>query len=190
MIARDLRERCSNHFTYGDLIECGETLHRYRREGLALDNVPQNDRTWEALTAMATAILDPVHERFGAVVITYGFAGSTLTRHIAGKIAPSLDQHAGMEVNRRGTSICARGGQSCDFHVPGVSSIEVARWVHENLPFDRLYLYGPDRPFHVSYAPERSEKVYAMLRHTSRVVPKEIRPPAWDTVTDLFNAPP
>jgi len=39
---------------------------------------------------------------------------------------------------------------------------EVANWIVENLPFDRLYLYGRNRPIHVSYGPENSRLAYRM----------------------------
>jgi hypothetical protein len=44
---------------------------------------------------------------------------------------------------------------------------EVAEWIIENLPFDRLYYYGPSRPIHVSFGPQRSALAYEM-RETSR----------------------
>ena len=38
----------------------------------------------------------------------------------------------------------------------------VANWIIANLPFDRLYFYGRDRPIHVSYGPEQSRVAYRM----------------------------
>jgi hypothetical protein len=32
-----------------------------------------------------------------------------------------------------------------------------------NLPFDRLYFYGDDRPLHLSYGPENARAAFAML---------------------------
>jgi len=184
---RDLREPCSQHFTFGDFIECGETWQAFHGEGRSLDNVPVDAATWEAIAALATTILDPVYDRFGAVSITYGLATSTLTRNIPGKIAPALDQHAGMERNRHGALICGRGGQACDFSVPGVSSLDVAQWIHETLPFDRLYLYGASRPLHVSHGPQGSKKVYAMIRRATRTVSREVRSHEWAILGDLLT---
>lgn len=39
---------------------------------------------------------------------------------------------------------------------------EVARWIMENLPFDRLYFYGSGRPIHVSYAELHQGLAYEM----------------------------
>ena len=40
-----------------------------------------------------------------------------------------------------------------DFIVDDEDMLDVARWVVANTPFDRLYVYGPDLPIHVSYGP-------------------------------------
>jgi len=46
--------------------------------------------------------------------------------------------------------------------VPGHSSEDVANWVIETLPFDRIYLYGGDKPFHLSWSPEPIGQVIRM----------------------------
>jgi len=43
--------------------------------------------------------------------------------------------------------------------------LEVAQWIVENTPFDRLYFYGDDLPIHVSIGAERS-KAIAVMRLT------------------------
>ena len=48
----------------------------------------------------------------------------------------------------------ARTFMAADLTVRGVSSFVVASWVIEHTPFDRLYFYGANRPFHVSVGPE------------------------------------
>ena len=40
---------------------------------------------------------------------------------------------------------------------------EVADWIIANLPFDRLYFYGADRPIHVSYGPQNSRAAFEMV---------------------------
>ena len=40
---------------------------------------------------------------------------------------------------------------------------EVARWIIANLPFDRLYYYGPSKPVHISYGPENTRAAYRMV---------------------------
>lgn len=186
----DLRDRCARYFTWGDVIECGETWARLRDTPDAVANLPRRDETWAGIAKLAQEILDPLHERFGRVELTYGFASPTLTRHIARGIAPSLDQHAGEELTAAGRRVCARGGQSCDLRVPGVSALEVGRWIRDNLPFDRLYLYGPTRSLHVSHGPEGSRRVYAMIRHAQRTVPRAVTDGDWATLAQRFDPAP
>lgn len=123
---------------------------------------------------LAETVVDPVWARFGAVALSYGFASPALTRHVKGRIAPSLDQHAGVERNAKGARVCDRGGQACDFCVEGVSSLVVAAFLRETADFDRMYLYGPERPVHVSVGPASSRKVYAMVSGGRSLVPREV----------------
>ncbi|MFT3821693.1 MAG: DNA phosphorothioation-associated putative methyltransferase [Rubrivivax sp.] len=154
----DIDARCGERFSYRDLVQCGETQHR-----LGLSNLPLNPESYNALYDLATNLLDPVVEYFGAIRLTYGFASASLTRAIAGRIAPKLDQHACHERDARGRLICDRLGAACDFIVDDEDMLEVADWVIEHLPFDRLYIYGPDRPLHVSYGPQASRMAYIMI---------------------------
>ncbi len=102
---------------------------------------------------MQRDLLAPLEERFGVVTLTYGFAGPELVKAIKKRaaeggwlpnISPAGDQHAGHELNTHGKPTCKRGGIAVDLRVPGVSSEEVAAYVTENLPFDRIYLYSPE----------------------------------------------
>lgn len=141
----------------------------------AVDNRPLQEATWDGLRRIATEVLDPVIDRFGAIRLTYGFASAALTRQVSGRIAPPLDQHAGSELNGRGHPICPRLGQAVDFDVAGVGSLELARWLILNTPFDRLYFYGDDRPVHVSVGPAESRAIVMMLAGPSgRRVPRTV----------------
>lgn len=154
-----------------------------------MPDLPALDATWEGIARLAEAVLDPLHERFGRVEITYGFAGPSLTRHIRSSIAPALDQHAGSELSPRGVVLCKRGGQACDLRVPGVSAFEVARWLRGNLPFDRMYLYGEGRALHVSFGPTKGGLTYAMVRGARRVVPRALRDDGdWGGLETTFAA--
>ncbi|WP_422491076.1 hypothetical protein [Endozoicomonas sp. ALE010] len=150
-----LNQPCSKHFTYRQLIECGETW-----QSSSIDNLPLADESWQALADLATHILDPIYEQFGALEITYGFCSPTLAtarkklakeQGVLPSIYPTLDQHSCFEKNKKGDTICSRGGAACDFHVPDTSSLEVTTWIVKQLPFDRLYFYGHNQPIHVSY---------------------------------------
>lgn len=153
----DLDQRCGENFTFRDFIECGETQKR-----LSVRNVPLNPHTYNALFDLAVLVLDPLVEYFGAIKLTYGFCSSELGRHIHRRVAPELDQHAALEVNRLGRPICERGGAACDFLVEHEDMREVADWVIAHTPFDRLYFYGSDRPLHVSYSSAGSRLAFKM----------------------------
>lgn len=173
MSAVDLDEPCSRHFRYRDFIECGETWQRLATSGL-IDNVPRNPATLRSMRELA-AMLDQVVDEFGVIRLTYGFASSDLTRHIRKGIAPRLDQHAGSEPRRDGLSVCARGGLAVDFFIEGMRTSVVARWLAQHVAFDRLYMYGDDRPFHVSTAARPSGRVYRLRDVGGRRVPERIR---------------
>jgi DNA phosphorothioation-associated putative methyltransferase len=153
----ELDEPCGRHFKYRDLIECGET---WQRTGMV--NLPRNPETYNALHALATSVIDPLIDYFGMIRLTYGFCSPELAKAIPARIAPKLDQHAAHEHNRFGQHICGRLGAAVDFVVEDEDMVEVAKWIAENLLFDRLYLYGPDRPIHISYGPEMLQQVTIM----------------------------
>ena len=167
-----LDQRCGLHFCYRDFVACGETQHQ-----LGVLNLPLRPETYNALHALATRVLDPVIEYFGGIRLTYGFSCAGLASKIPGRIAPKLDQHAGCELSRSGALICSRAGAACDFLVEDENMREVAEWVLSNVPFDRLYFYGDDRPIHVSYGPQNSGEAYVMVRSQGgALIPRRFRP--------------
>jgi len=171
-----LSEACSLKFCYRDLIACGETWNRLFPDGAvaSAEYFPARLETWAALSSIATHILDPLVAEFGAVTLTYGFAGPALTRHIQARIAPQLDQHASFELNRRGVPVCARGGAAVDLFVAGVSATKIVNAL-QRLPFDRIYFYGDDRPVHISWSATPSQQMTAMvLNANGRRVPRRL----------------
>ena len=164
----DLDQACGANFTFRSFIECGETQHR-----LGLKNLPLNPATYNALYDLATKIIDPVIDYFGGIRLTYGFCSPELGRHITKRVAPKLDQHAACEAGPRKGPVCDRLGASCDFIVEDENMYEVSDWIIANLPFDRLYFYGADRPIHISYGPQNSRAAYQMVVTASgAMVPK------------------
>lgn len=172
----ELDQPCGRRLRFRDLIECGSTFtghaERYSAglERAPIPNLPLRAETWEALRALAAEIIDPVEAEFGPVRLTYGFCSPTLERAIrrrakregrSPRICPRLDQHAGHEV-RGDKRICERDGVAVDFEVSGTSSAVIARWIGEHIRADRLYLYGEDRPLHVSWAPAPAGLAYRM----------------------------
>ena len=163
---------CSENFNFEDFISCSETF-----QNVSLKNVPYRKVTYEFIRQLANDILEPCLSEFGNLKLTYGFCGKDLSRAIKkgnGGIPPPLDQHAGMELNASGDLICRRGGMAADFHCLPVSSLQVAKFVVGNLPFDRLYFYGKNRPIHVSVNADSSSQIVMMKKMTTRVVPQRI----------------
>jgi hypothetical protein len=166
--------QCGANFTFRDIIEAGETWHRVR-----VDNMPRQPGTIDAMRTLAELVLDPVTAKFGPLRITYGFASLSLTRLVDGRIDPSRDQHAGHELRSDGTFICPRLGQAVDIRVEGSSSGRVTSWIAANLPFDRIYFYGNERPLHVSVGPQNTRALISMLPGPSgRRIPA-VRDRAW-----------
>lgn len=130
-----------------------------------------SEESKKSLEDLSRNILLPINNQFGFLKITYGFTSPALVRLIrkdsAKGTSPNLDQHASCEQNNRGNEICSRVGAACDFIVPNkqMEMYEVARWIIKNLPFDRMYLYGKDRPIHISYGPEN--KRFVQMMHES-----------------------
>lgn len=167
----DIEEKCSKHFSYSDLIKCGETFQR----DPTINNIPQSNETFEAIASLCQNILDPIQERFGEVILTYGFASNNLTKKINKNIYPKLDQHSGYEKNSKGVHICKRLGLACDFYIEKIDMNIIAKFIIENLPFDRLYFYESDRPIHVSIGPENKKLIVKMTKYNNRKVPKVVK---------------
>lgn len=162
-----LDEPCGRHLAFRDFIQCGET-----QATTGLPNIPEQVETYNALTRLVTLVLDPVIDYFGEILLTYGFCSRELAKHVPGRNAPNLDQHAGHELNTRGKPICPRLGAAVDFIVSDESMLEVAQWIVQHTPFDRLYFYGDSRPLHVSYGPENKREVVVMKNNDGgRLVP-------------------
>jgi DNA phosphorothioation-associated putative methyltransferase len=165
-----LDEACSERFTFRDLIECGDTWRKTK-----IDNSPKAPESYNALADLARYILDPVVDYFGGIKLTYGFCSTALGKSIVKGVASALDQHAAFERKRTGKLVCNRGGASVDFIVEDENMAEVADWISNNLPFDRLYFYGKDRPIHISYGPEHKRDFIVVREHAGRRVPSAPR---------------
>ena len=165
-----LDELCGQFLTFRQLIECGETQAKTQ-----LPNLPKQVDSYNALHDIAKHILDPVIDYFGMFQLSYGFCSVELEKEISGRIDRTRDQHAAHELNRLKKPICKRLGSAVDFYIEDEDMLEVAQWIVENTPFDRLYFYGADKPIHVSYGPEHSRAVVLMLQGDSkRLVPRNI----------------
>lgn len=171
-MAKPVEAFCSENFKFEDFMSCSETF-----QNTPVANAPCLPATYKFIRQLANDILEPCLLEFGNLKLTYGFCGKYLSRAIKkanGGIHPPLDQHAGMELNALGNLICARGGMAADFHCFPVSSLQVAKFVVETLPFDRLYFYGDDRPIHVSVNAPPSTQIVIMKKINTRVVPRRM----------------
>lgn len=164
-----LDEPCGTHFTFRDFAECGETWRAAQ-----IPNVPQAPDSYNALCDLCVLVVDPVIEYFGAIELTYGFASTALTKCISHGIAPELDQHAAHERSKRGKYVCERGGAAVDFLVRDEDMVEVARWIASNCAYDRIYVYGSDRPIHVSVGPQNSRSIVRVEERDGRRVPRVV----------------
>lgn len=166
----NINKYCSKFFKYSDLINCGETFNN----NMYIDNLPKSQETFGAISELCKFILDPIHDKYGKVVLTYGFASQNLTKIIKKNIYPKLDQHSGYEKNQKGEYICKRLGLACDFYMQKTKMDKVTRYIINNLPFDRLYYYRDDRPIHVSYGPDHKRQLIKMMPYKDRKIPKII----------------
>lgn len=109
---------------------------------LRLDNTPPAGAIAN-LTALCNNVLEPLRAHYGRpIVISSGFRAPAVNRAIGGS---PTSQHC--------------KGEAADLEIPGVSNVDVARWIAANLAFDQLILefYTPGQPssgwVHVSYRP-------------------------------------
>jgi DNA phosphorothioation-associated putative methyltransferase len=165
----ELDNHCGRYLTYRQLIECGET-----QKASSLTNCPKQPDSYTALYDLAIYILDPVIDYFGMIGLTYGFCSHELGKLIKKRVAPKLDQHAAHELNTKKNLICPRLGAAIDFIVEDENMREVADWVADNTPFDRLYFYGENCPIHVSYGPEQKrEYIDLVMNEKGRQIPRK-----------------
>lgn len=156
--APDLDALCGRYLRFKDFFYCGETQSREQ-----LPNLPKEMATYRAYYLLARQVLDPLIDYYGSIKLTYGFCGDKLRPLIKKRASHDRDQHASFEKKRGGELVCSRGGAACDFIVEDEDMLEVAQWLVENTPIDRMYFYGPDRPLHVSYKTTPDREFYEML---------------------------
>ncbi len=167
----NLDQLCGANLTYRQLIECGAT-----QAATGIANVPKEADTFTALHDLATKVLDPVIDYFGMIKLTYGFCSSDLAKKISRGTAPALDQHAAHEKKRNGQFICERLGAACDLLVEDEDMLQVAEWIFENTPCDRIYFYEKNRPIHVSWSCDPAGQLVHMVQITeSKRMPKLLR---------------
>lgn len=131
----------SKNFTLAELCKSGSALR------CGIDNSPNSDQM-ENLRSVCQSILQPVRDHYKiAFVPSSGFRCLDLNALIRSK---PTSQHV--------------KGEAVDFEVPGVSNLELAKWVRDNLEFDQLILefWKPDDLHagwvHCSFKPEGNRR--------------------------------
>jgi zinc D-Ala-D-Ala carboxypeptidase len=107
----------SDHFSLMEMTK-SQTAER-----LGIDNTPSDEITG-LLEGMCASVLEPIRAHFGVPFSpSSGYRSEALNKAIGG--SPTSAHCAGLAV---------------DIEVPGVSNIDLARWVQNNLVFDQLIL--------------------------------------------------
>jgi zinc D-Ala-D-Ala carboxypeptidase len=126
--------RLSKHFTLSEFTKSQTATRRRIRNHPSPADI-------KAIKLLCEKVLEPVREHFGKpVVISSGYRSPALNRAVGGA---ARSQHA--------------KGEAADFEIPGVSNVEVCRWMEKNLNYDQLILefYTPGIAnsgwVHVSY---------------------------------------
>lgn len=108
--------RLSKNFTLAEMLK-SQTAERK-----GIDNTP-GEQDIQHLLALAQEVLQPVRDHFGQVTVNSGFRCTELNRALGSK---DSSQH--------------RVGQAADIEVAGISNMELAEWIRDNLEFDQLIL--------------------------------------------------
>ena len=118
----DTNQRLSDHFSLAEFLKSDTATRR------GIRNICNEGQLAE-LQALCRNVLEPIRQHFGRPMrTTSGFRSVPLCLAVG---SSDKSQHA--------------RGQAWDGEIPGVSNLEVARWVADSdLPFDQLILEGYD----------------------------------------------
>jgi hypothetical protein len=126
----------SPHFTLEELVHSDFALRHQ------IDNATSDPRIFEALKSLAANVLEPIRAHYGtAFSPTSGYRCPELNQAIHGA---SDSQHM--------------RGQAADVVLPGMTRLDLAKWIEQTLDFDQLILeyYTAGQPnsgwVHCSYA--------------------------------------
>lgn len=135
--------KLSTHFTLAEMTVSQTAARR------GLDNTPGADAI-AALKLLCDRALEPIRAHFDRpVIVTSGYRAPKVNKAIGGAAS---SQHC--------------KGQAADFTVPGVSNIDLARWIHRNLQYDQLIAeYGETGWVHVSYVDGRLRNMELTAKH-------------------------
>ncbi|MDZ7588227.1 MAG: D-Ala-D-Ala carboxypeptidase family metallohydrolase [Parasphingorhabdus sp.] len=138
----------SPHFTLKELT-ISETAQR-----LGIDNTPGASEV-AALRRLCEKVLERVRTHYARpVIVTSGFRSVALNQRIGGSAS---SQHC--------------RGEAADFTVPGISNIELCRWIERHLNYDQLiYEYGESGWVHCSYREPYRNMELSAVRDNGRTI--------------------
>lgn len=145
-IAND--ERLSANFSLGEMIRSETAARR------GIRNTP-GPAEIASLRLLCEQVLQPVRDHYDLpVIVTSGYRSPRLNTAIGGS---ATSQHC--------------KGEAADFTVPGMSNIEVCRWIERNLDYDQLiYEFGEQGWVHCSYSAHRMRNMeLSAVRRGGRV---------------------
>jgi len=132
--------KLSANFSLAELTKSQTALRK------GIDNTPDQSAI-DNMEKLCTAILQPVRDHF-----SIPFTPSS------GYRSPELCIAVGSTIKSQHAK-----GQAADFEVPGVSNMELAEWIRDNLEFDQLilecYTGGNTGWVHCSYVHEPRKEV-------------------------------
>lgn len=140
-----LDQRLSENFTLGEMIRSETAARR------GIRNVPGKAEI-AALRLLCEKVLQPVRNYYDRpVIVTSGYRSPRLNTAIGGS---ATSQHC--------------QGEAADFTVPGISNLEVCRWIESNLNYDQLiYEFGESGWVHCSYSAHRMRNMELSAKRIS-----------------------
>ena len=132
--------KLSPNFSLAEMVKSQTALRK------GIDNTPDQSAI-DNMEKLCTAILQPVRDHF---VIPFTPSSGYRSPELCIAVGSTIkSQHA--------------KGQAADFEVPGVSNMELAEWIRDNLEFDQLilecYTGGNTGWVHCSYVHEPRKEV-------------------------------
>lgn len=132
--------------------DLNEFIHSDTAQRLKIDNRP-SVAIIDNIKWLVEAIMQPVRDKFGVVIVTSGFRCATLNKAVGGQ---SNSQHL--------------IGQACDFIVRNAKPKDVFDYIRDNLDYDQLlfeYDSKGNRWIHVSHRHDGKNRKYAVFNYKS-----------------------
>lgn len=141
--------KLSKHFTLAELTRSPMA------DRLDIDNSKPSELVVDNLVTLCNMVLEPCRDKFGPIRPSSGYRCLKLNRAIGSK---DSSQHV--------------LGEAVDFEVAGVSNVELAKWIRDNVTFDQLILefYDPEKGpnsgwCHVSYSRRNRNQVLTINKN-------------------------